>query len=179
MLHDILEDDPIQWHPSLIRHFTNFDTLLLWTLLPNLTLDLIVWGFHRTFATGAECQQRTLSPPDTWSCPTLGLACVLMSRPISPELVLFPDFWVSNIPRYFSIPLRRRFLCPYVIMVKVPCSVISESWKSQNRFLLQYQRLQWNFIMFTFSVLSQIWKNCIQKTECMGSVLNCCLCWRH
>ena len=24
-----------------------------------------------------------------------------MSRPISPELVLFPDFWVSNIPRYF------------------------------------------------------------------------------
>ena len=24
-----------------------------------------------------------------------------MLRPISPELVLFPDFWVSNIPRYF------------------------------------------------------------------------------
>ena len=36
--------------------------------------------------------QRTLTPPDTWSCPTLGLACVIMSRPISPELVLFPDF---------------------------------------------------------------------------------------
>ena len=32
------------------------------------------------------------SPPDTWSCPTFGLACVLMSRPISPELVLSPDF---------------------------------------------------------------------------------------
>ena len=27
-----------------------------------------------------------------WSCPTLGLACVLMWRPISPELVLSPDF---------------------------------------------------------------------------------------
>ena len=38
---------------------------------------------------------------DTWSCPTLGLASVLMSRPISPELVLSPDFWISNIPRYF------------------------------------------------------------------------------
>ena len=25
-----------------------------------------------------------------------------MSGPISPELVLFPDSWVSNIPRYFS-----------------------------------------------------------------------------
>ena len=59
-------------------------------------------GFHRTYATGAACQQRTLTPPDTWSCPTLGLACVLMSRPISPELVLSLDFWISNIPRYFS-----------------------------------------------------------------------------
>ena len=38
------------------------------------------------------CQQKTLTPPDTWFCPTLGLACVLMSRPISPELVLSPDF---------------------------------------------------------------------------------------
>ena len=26
----------------------------------------------------------------------------LMSRPISPEFVMFPDFWVSNIPRHFS-----------------------------------------------------------------------------
>ena len=62
----------------------------------------IVQGFHRTYATGAACQQRTLTPPDTWSCPTLGLACVLMSRPISHELVLSPDLWISNTPRYFS-----------------------------------------------------------------------------
>ena len=58
-------------------------------------------GFHRAFATGVACRQGTLTPPDTWSCPTLGLASVLMLRPISPELVLFLDFWVSNIPRYF------------------------------------------------------------------------------
>ena len=88
MLHDILDDDHIQWHPPLIGHCTNFWPLLIWTLLPNLTFYLIVQGFHRTYATGAACQQRTLTPPDTWSCPTLGLACVLMSRPISPELVL-------------------------------------------------------------------------------------------
>ena len=56
---------------------------------------LIVQGFHRTYATGAVCQQRTLTPPDTWSCPTLGLACALMSRPISPELVLSPNFRTS------------------------------------------------------------------------------------
>ena len=102
MLHDILDDDHIQWHPPLIGHYTNFWPLLIWTLLLNLTFFLIVQGFHRTYATGAACQQRTLTPPDTWSCPTLGLACVLMSRPISPELVLSPDFWISNTPRYFS-----------------------------------------------------------------------------
>ena len=88
--------------PSIDKTLHQFWPLLIWTLLPNLTFILIVQGFHRTYATGAACQQRTLTPPDTWSCPTLGLTCVLMSRPISPELVLSPDFWFSNIPRYFS-----------------------------------------------------------------------------
>ena len=58
-------------------------------------------GFHRTLAAGGTCQQRMLTPPHTRSCPTLGLGSVLMLRPFSPELVLFLDFWVSNIPHYF------------------------------------------------------------------------------
>ena len=82
--------------------------LLIWTLLPNLTFYLIMRSYHRTFATGAACQQRTLTPLDTWSCLTFGLACVLMLIQISPELVLFPDFWVSNIPRYFSFALKEQ-----------------------------------------------------------------------
>ena len=44
-----------------------FGALLIWTLLPNLTFYLIVLGFQRTFTTDAACQQRTLTPPDTWS----------------------------------------------------------------------------------------------------------------
>ena len=93
--------------PSIDQALHQFLTILvIWTLLPNLTCYLIARGFHRTFATGMACQQRTLAPPDTWSCPTLGLASVLMLRPISPELVLFPDFWVSNIPRYFCFCLN-------------------------------------------------------------------------
>ena len=100
MLHDILDDNHIQWHPPLIGHYTNFWPLLIKTLLPNFTFYLIVQGFHRTYAAGAACQQR--------SCPTLGLACVLMSRPISPELVLSPDLWISNTPRYFSFALDRK-----------------------------------------------------------------------
>ena len=64
----------------------------IWTFLPNLTFYRIARGFHRTFTTGAACQQRTLTSLDTWSRPTLGLKSVLMSRPMSPELALFPDF---------------------------------------------------------------------------------------
>ena len=85
-----------------------FDTLLIWTLLPNLTFYLILLGFHGRFATDAACQKRTLTPPDTWSCPNLGLACVLMSRPISPELVLFP-FLCRNIPSSPSSPSLMQF----------------------------------------------------------------------
>ena len=69
MLNDILYDDHIQWHPSLIRYYTNFWQLLIWTLLPNLTFYLNMQGVHRIFATGAACQQRTLTTLDTWSCP--------------------------------------------------------------------------------------------------------------
>ena len=75
--------------------FTDLD------LITEFEFYLIVWGFHKTFVTGAACQQRTLTPPDNWSCPTWGLASVLMLRPISPELVLFP-----NIPRYFYFALN-------------------------------------------------------------------------
>ena len=109
MSHDILKYncDNLGVTPSIDRALHQFLTLLLiLTLLPNLTFYLIARGFHRTFATGAACQQRTLTPPDTWSCPTLGLASVLMLRPISPELVLFLDFWVLNIPRYFCFCLE-------------------------------------------------------------------------
>ena len=44
-----------------------------WTLLPYLTFNHIEWGFNRTFTMGVAFQQRTLTPLDTWSCPTLGL----------------------------------------------------------------------------------------------------------
>ena len=80
--------------PSIDQALHQFLTLLLiWTVLPILTFYLIARVFHRAFATGAARQQR--------SCPTLGLASVITLRPISPEVALFPDFWISNIPRYF------------------------------------------------------------------------------
>ena len=87
------------WHS--IIHYTNLWHLSLIDFLPNMTILLII-GFHKASATGVACRQGTLTPPDTWSCPTLGLACVRMLRPIFSELVLSPDLWISNTPRYFS-----------------------------------------------------------------------------
>ena len=67
--------------PSIVQALHQFFTsLLIWTLMPNLTFYLIPRCFHRTFATGAASQRRTLTLADTWSCPTLGLASVLMLR---------------------------------------------------------------------------------------------------
>ena len=47
--------------------------------------DLITRFKEISFATGAASQKRTLTHPDTWSCPTLGLASVLILRPFSPR----------------------------------------------------------------------------------------------
>ena len=46
MLHAILDDDHIQWQPPLIRHYTNFWSLLIWTFF------MIVQGFHRNICNG-------------------------------------------------------------------------------------------------------------------------------
>ena len=73
----------------------------------------ILGGFHRTIATGAASQQRTLTPPGTWSCPNLAVCS-------NVETILFwtcatvtvhqffcilhchsSGLWISNIPLYF------------------------------------------------------------------------------
>ena len=105
--------------PSIDRTLHQFLAITDLDLITEFDFLPIVQGFHGTYATGAACQQRTLTPPDTWSCPTLGLACVLMSRPISPELVLSPDFWISNTPRYFSFaPLIKMFISRHAIYAR-------------------------------------------------------------
>ena len=108
--------------PSIDRTLHQFLTITDLDLITDFDFYLIVQGFHRTYATGAACQQRTLTPPDTWPCPTLGLACVLMYRPISPELVLFPDLWISNTPRYFSFALSKWY--------DIPVGFVSPFWGS-------------------------------------------------
>ena len=104
MLHDILEDNHIQWHSPLMRDYTNFWPFTDLDLITEFDFLPIRVRFPKNICNGYG-KQRTLTPPDTCSCPTFGLECILMSGQISSELVLFPDYWVLNIPRYFSFAL--------------------------------------------------------------------------
>ena len=54
-----------------------------------------VW-FRRTFATGAASQQRTPTPPDTWSFPICSIVETILSCACHVS-----GLWISNISRYF------------------------------------------------------------------------------
>ena len=99
MLHGILDDDHDIFHWSgmtpIFDPITDLDLITEFDLLTN--CERFPWNI----CDGRSVPTEDAYSPDSWSCPTLGLASVLMLRPISPELVMFPDFWVSNIPRYF------------------------------------------------------------------------------
>ena len=53
------------------------------------------------------CQQRTLTPPDTWPCPTLGLACVLQTfefrTSLGTSLFLCPEYHLEVIMSAINI----------------------------------------------------------------------------
>ena len=121
ILHDILEDDHIQWHPPLIRHYSNFDPFTELALITEFDFLSNSEGFPSNI-----CNRCGMPTEDTYSFRHLvlshfGLACVLMLRQMSPELVLFPDIWVSNIPRYFYFTLLRllEVELPTTIRIKV------------------------------------------------------------
>ena len=171
--------------PSIDQALHQFLTLLLiLTLLPNLTFYLIARGFHRTFATGAACQQRTLTPPDTWSCPTLGLASVLMLRPISPELVLFLDFrtslgtsvfacivpiimltcddkyWTFLFNNYYAHMWWQNIGCPLLFYPLLSSPVMTEYWMSISVCIHYYANLWWQNIGCPFQFVPIIMLTC-------------------
>ena len=70
MVRNMLGHDHIQWLPPMIRHFTkSWPCYQIWPFNRFWRYYLIPGNFYRTFATGAASQQRTLTSPDTWSCP--------------------------------------------------------------------------------------------------------------
>ena len=101
MVHDILDDDHIQWHPPLIGQNTNYWPLLIWTLLPNLTFYLILQGFHRTYATGAAYQQRTLTPSGHLVLSHSGFAFVNPTETTIPTYDTFGTWPFDRILHYW------------------------------------------------------------------------------
>ena len=87
MLHGIVEHDHIQWHPQLIRHYTN-----LWHYYRT-------WPYYRfwpNYKISGAVQRVRLGTEDAYSSghlvlSHLGFAFVLMLRPFFPELVMSTD----------------------------------------------------------------------------------------
>ena len=104
----------------------------------------IAWRFHVTVVNGVAWEQRTYTPPDTWSCPTLGLVCVSMFRPNSPKLVLLPDFLSFEHPsvlRFYVVsqPLfnkkeKQLQQCFYIILPFFRYNVLRSNLNQMNDF---------------------------------------------
>ena len=70
--------------------------------VPNSTFYRIFIGFHRTFTTGVESRQGTLTPPDTWSRPFGTCICLTCwDQSFFRTCRYISGLCSSNIPRYF------------------------------------------------------------------------------
>ena len=72
------------WLLTLIWHHIFISLSLIWLLTE---FDITEYRFPYGICSG--CGMLTGDAYSSWSCPSLGLASVLMLRPISPELVFF------------------------------------------------------------------------------------------
>ena len=95
MLHEIRENNIMQWYTPIDKTLHQFMNLfhLYWTgPYYRIWLYSIVWGFYKAFVMDVTCQQRTLTPPDTWSCPTF------MLIPTCPKICLLSGLWTFEHP---------------------------------------------------------------------------------
>ena len=97
-----------------------YDTFPWLAVLPNLTLLLNI-GFHRTSATGVACRQGTLTPPDTWSCHTLG-KCSNVETNISWTCL------VSGLLSFEHPSVLLFLLHPYQVSSKFTKQFLRRSW---------------------------------------------------
>ena len=83
----IIYKETLHWSDIIteLDPITVFDVITLFR-------DVSIWHLQRM-------RQRTLTPPDTWSCPIWDLH--LMLRPFFPELVMSTDLLSFEHPRYF------------------------------------------------------------------------------
>ena len=88
---------------------------------------------------------------------------LVLSRFCFSLTIVFQGFYIWNLNRKYTsekILLWKGHFCSYET---TKSSIFCHSRKLENLYWYQYQKLQWNFIMFKFSALFQIWKKYIQK----------------
>ena len=116
MLHDILslDDDYLQWHPPLIRHYTNFWPYYWSGPYYQIWLFTELWGVsidHLQRVRHANRGRLLLWTPG--SVQFWDLQVFLW--PISPELVLFPDFEFRSSFGTSVLLQTENIGCPHVI----------------------------------------------------------------
>ena len=86
---------PVGWNTHELDFITDFDFITKF------------WRFPYNITTGAASQQRTLTLPDTWSCPIWDLHLFWCWDHSFLNLSFLRTFWVSNIPRYFYFAYKQ------------------------------------------------------------------------
>ena len=82
--------------------------------------DTLNWFNSIEHCNGCASQQRTLTPPDTWSVPFGTCICSNVETILS--WTCLRTFWVSNIPQYFYFPL-----------------LSAKNWETEYRLTIIYQ----------------------------------------
>ena len=80
--------------PLSIRHYTSFDIIMGLHIFSEYDMSPNI-GVHRASSTGVECQQGTLTPPDTWSSPIWDLHNYVLhveTNPFPEIVVIFPNY---------------------------------------------------------------------------------------
>ena len=135
MLHDILGNDHIHWHPLLIRHY-----IKLWPYCRTGSYYQISGGFHRTLqrvrlANRGHLLLRAPGPVPFWTC-----IC-------SNVVIIFSwtcrvlGSWISNIPRYFyfasNMVNRYTFIRIWSLLL---FRSVCQRWRSKVKSIL---RIDW------------------------------------
>ena len=90
--------------------------------------------------------------------------------------IVYQGFYIWNLKRKYTIIskilLRKRYFCPYDTMVKIPCSVISESVKISKSLLVTISKVTMKLHNVKFYCSISNLKEIYPKTEWLGSALN-------
>ena len=115
---------------TIFHHFYDIDT--------KLDLHRIISGFHEAFATGLECQQATLTIPDTCSVPLFGtcLCCNCWDQ-IPGTCHVFTRLFILNTHWYFfdfafrdQIITHIEFITAMPISWDIGCTIVARFWPS-------------------------------------------------